>query len=203
MNLADRITLLRMILAPIFFIEYMLLKTFQKQLAGYMIWLVALLWIIALVAELTDMFDGMAARYYHLTSDFGRLFDPFADTLMQITGFFCFVIDGILPAFLFIIVLYREFGILFIRNLMLKKGITMGARISGKVKTVTYIIAGAIALLYASIIRLSELEFLQTVVKIAYIIKIAAIAVFSLSVLFSVLSFLDYLFEYIKAEKKK
>jgi CDP-diacylglycerol--glycerol-3-phosphate 3-phosphatidyltransferase len=191
-----------MILAPIFFIEYMLLKNFQKELAGYMILLVALLWIIAIAAELSDMFDGMAARHYNLTSDFGRLFDPFADTIMQITAFLCFVIDGILPAFLFVVVLYREFGILFIRNLMLKKGLTMGARISGKVKTVTYITAAAIALLYASIIRLSALEFLQPVVKIAYIVKIAAVAVFSLSVLFSVLSFLDYLFEYRKTAPK-
>jgi CDP-diacylglycerol--glycerol-3-phosphate 3-phosphatidyltransferase len=195
MNLADRITLLRIILAPVFCAEYMLLKIFQKELAGHMIWLVALLWIIAIAAELTDMFDGMAARHYNQTSDFGKLFDPFADTLMQITGFFCFVIDGILPAFLFLVVLYREFGILFIRNLMLRKGITMGARISGKIKTVTYITAAAIALLYASLVRLSALEFLQPVVKIA------AIAVFSLSVLFSVLSFFDYLSVYIAARK--
>jgi CDP-diacylglycerol--glycerol-3-phosphate 3-phosphatidyltransferase len=190
MNLADRITLLRIILAPVFFIEYMLLKTFQKELAGYMIWLVALLWITAIAAELSDMFDGMAARHYNLTSDFGRLFDPFADTLMQITGFFCFVIDGILPVFLFLVVLYREFGILFIRNLMLRKGITMGARTSGKIKTITYITAAAITLIYASLVRLSALESLQPFVKIA------AIAVFSLSVLFSVLSFFDYLFVY-------
>jgi CDP-diacylglycerol--glycerol-3-phosphate 3-phosphatidyltransferase len=196
MNLPDRITLLRIILAPIFFIEYMLLKTFQTELAGYMIWLIALLWIIAIVAELTDMFDGMAARHYNLTSDFGRLFDPFADTLMQITSFFCFVLDGILPVYLFLVVLYREFGILFIRNLMLKKGITMGARISGKIKTVTYIIAAGIALLYASLVRLSAFEFLQPVVKIA------AIAVFCLSVLFSVLSFFDYLFVYRNTAQK-
>jgi len=163
-----------------------------------MILLIALLWIIAIAAELTDMFDGMAARHYNLTSDFGRLFDPFADTLMQITCFLCFVLDGILPSFLFLVMLFREFGILLIRNLMLKKGVTMGARISGKVKTVTYIIAGAIALLYASIIRLSALEFLQPVVKIAYIVKISAIAVFCLSVLFSVLSFFDYLAVYRK-----
>jgi len=194
MNLADRMTLLRIILAPVFFIEYMLLKTFQKELAGYMVWLVALLWVIAIAAELTDMFDGMAARHYNQTSDFGKLFDPFADTLMQLTAFFCFVLDGILPFFLFLVVMYREFGILFVRNLMLRKGVAMGARTSGKIKTITYIAAGAIALLYASIIRLSALEFLQPVVKIAYIFKIAAIAVFSLSVLFSVLSFLDYLF---------
>ena len=202
MNLADRITLLRIILAPVFFIEYMLLKTFQKELAGYMIWLVALLWLTALAAELTDKFDGIAARYYNQTSDFGKLFDPFADTLLHITGFLCFVIDGILPAFLFLVVLYREFGILFVRNLMLRKGIAMGARTSGKVKTVIYVIAGGITLIYASIIRLSALEFLQPVVKIAYIFKITALVVFCLSVLVSMLSFFDYLFVYLKTAKK-
>jgi CDP-diacylglycerol--glycerol-3-phosphate 3-phosphatidyltransferase len=174
----------------------MLLRKFQTELAGYMIWLIALLWIIAIVAELTDMFDGMAARHYNQTSDFGKLFDPFADTLMQITAFLCFVLDGILPAFLFLVVVYREFGILFIRNLMLKKGVALGARISGKIKTITYITAAAIALIYASLVRLSALEFLQPIAKIA------AIAVFSLSVLFSVLSFFDYLSVYIKTAGK-
>jgi phosphatidylglycerophosphate synthase len=85
---------------------------------------------------------------------------------------------------------------------MMRKGVIMGARISGKIKTVTYIIAGGIALLYVSIIRLSALEFLQPVVKIAYMVKIAAIVVFSLSVLFSVLSFFDYLFVYRNTTKK-
>ena len=195
MNLADRITWLRIILAPVFCLVYFLPKLLPALFTGSLIWNVVLLWIIAVIAELTDMFDGMAARHYNLTSDFGRLFDPFADTLLQVTGFLCFVLDGILPVSLFLVVLYREFGILFIRNLMLKKGITMGARISGKIKTVTYIIAGGIALLYASLIRLSAFEFLQPVVKIA------AIAVFSLSVLFSVLSFFDYLFVYRTAKK--
>ncbi len=196
MNLADRITLLRIILAPVFFIEYMLLRRFQTELAGHMIWLIALLWIIAIAAELTDMFDGMAARHYNQTSDFGKLFDPFADTLMQITAFLCFVLDGILPAFLFLVVVYREFGILFIRNLMLKKGIAMGARIGGKIKTIAYITAAAIALIYASLVRLSAFEFLQPIAKIA------AVAVFSLSVLFSVLSFFDYLSVYRKTAGK-
>jgi CDP-diacylglycerol--glycerol-3-phosphate 3-phosphatidyltransferase len=132
----------------------------------------------------------MAARRLKKTSDFGKLFDPFADTLLQITGFFCFVIDGILPSVLFLLVLYREFGILFIRNLMLRKGVAMGARKSGKVKTVTYITAEAIALLYVSLDRLGVLGFLQPFVRTA------AIVVFCISVLFSVLSFFDYVIAY-------
>jgi CDP-diacylglycerol--glycerol-3-phosphate 3-phosphatidyltransferase len=196
MYLADRLTLSRIILAPVFFIVYFVPTMLPEQPAGTAAWTVALLWIIAFIAELTDMFDGMAARRLKQGSDFGKLFDPFADTLMQITVFLCFVIDGIFPAVLFLVVLYRELGILFIRNLMLRKGISMGARISGKIKTVTYISAGAAALLYVSLRRLGAAEAAQPV------IKTAAVAVFGISVLFSVLSFFDYLSVYKAVDKK-
>jgi CDP-diacylglycerol--glycerol-3-phosphate 3-phosphatidyltransferase len=189
MNLADKFTLLRIILAPAFAVVY-LLPVLVSQCAGYAAWTVAPLWIIAVIAEFTDMFDGMAARRLKQSSEFGRFFDPFADTIMQTTAFLCFVIDGIFPALLFLVVLYREFGILFIRNLMLKKGITMGARMSGKIKTIIYVVAGAIALFYASLQRLGAFESVQLAVKIA------AIAVFAVSVFFSVVSFFDYLSVY-------
>ena len=186
MNLANKFTLLRIILAPVFFLVYFLPGFLPPHYTGGAAWTVALLWIIAVIAEFTDMFDGMAARRLNQSSDFGRLFDPFADTIMQTTAFLCFVIDGILPAALFLVVLYREFGILLLRNFMLQKGITMGARISGKIKTVTYIIAGAIALLYASLRDLGLFEPFQP------ILRTAAIAVFAVSVLFSLVSFIDY-----------
>jgi CDP-diacylglycerol--glycerol-3-phosphate 3-phosphatidyltransferase len=189
MNLADKFTLLRIILAPVFALVY-LLPLLLPQCAGYAASTVAPLWIIAVIAEFTDMFDGMAARRLKQSSDFGRLFDPFADTIMQVTAFLCFVIDGIFPALLFLVVLYREFGILFIRNLMLGKGITMGARMSGKIKTIAYVTAAAIALLYASLRRLDVLEPLQP------ILSIAAVVVFAISVLFSIVSFIDYVLVY-------
>jgi len=189
MNLPDKLTLLRIILAPVFAVVY-LLPVLLPQCAGYAAWSVAPLWIIAVIAEFTDLFDGMAARRLNQCSDFGKLFDPFADTIMQISAFLCFVVDGILPAFLFLIVLYREFGILLLRNIMLQRGITMGARVSGKVKTVTYITAAAAALFCASLRRLNALEFIQPLARIA------AIAIFAVSVLFSIVSFVDYALVY-------
>jgi CDP-diacylglycerol--glycerol-3-phosphate 3-phosphatidyltransferase len=182
MNLANRLTLLRVILAPLFFAVYFL----PVWLTDKTVWSVPLLWAIFIISEFTDLFDGMAARRLNQTSDFGKLFDPFADTLMQISCFLCFVLDNIIPAALFLVVLYREFGIMLIRNYMLQKGKTLGARISGKIKTVTYIIAAGIALLYTSLRRLDVFEPLQPA------IGIAAVAVFAVSVLFSVLSFIDY-----------
>ena len=208
MTLADRITFVRLVLAPVFFIIYLLPRFFPSIFAvtsplidGNIVfvgapWTVPVLWFIFLGSEFTDMLDGMIARKRGEMSDFGKLFDPFADTLTQITYFFCFVIDGILPPLLFLAVLYREFSILFIRNLMLKKGIAMGARIGGKIKTITYVLAGALALLASSVIRLDiGTGFYRE-------ITFAAVIVFIISVVFAVISFIDYLSVYIKTPQQ-
>jgi len=192
MSLANKLTFFRVILAPVFFIVYLLPRFFPSLFVNGAIWTVPALWFIFIVSEITDLLDGMAARKLNETSDFGKLFDPFADTLMQITCFLCFVIDGIFPAILFLLVIYREFGILFIRNLMLKKGATLGARMSGKIKTVSYIIAAGAALLAVSFQRLEIFESLFP------LLKTGAVVVFFISVIISIVSFIDYILVYKK-----
>jgi CDP-diacylglycerol--glycerol-3-phosphate 3-phosphatidyltransferase len=200
MTLANKITTLRIVLAPVFFIAYMVpfWASFFFAEEGTLIsdlsrWTIPVLWVLFVVSELTDLLDGMAARMRKEVSDFGKLYDPFADVLVQVTYFLCFVSTGIFPAALFLLVLYREIGILFIRNLMLRKGVAMGARMGGKIKTTTYILAGALALLAVSMQRLGlgEPAFLLA--------RRIATAVFLVSVLFSLLSFADYLSVYRKS----
>lgn len=178
-----------------FFIFY-LLPVFKPELfVNGAAWTVPVFLLIFIFSEITDFLDGYAARKRNETSDFGKLFDPFADTIMQLTCFLCFVIDGLFPVILFLLIIYREFGILFIRNLMLKKGIIMGASIGGKIKTVSYIIAAGAAILITSLQRLSIFDFL-----LLYL-RVGANVVFVISVVISVLSFIDYLFIYLKAGK--
>ena len=196
MSLANKITFLRIILAPVFFFFYFIPVYFPSWFQKGAAWTVPVLVFVYIVSEISDYFDGLAARKLNETSDTGKLFDPFADTLMQLTCFLCFVIDGIFPAFLFLLVIYREFGILFIRNLMLSKGITMGARISGKVKTVSYIVAGSVALLFICLERLKIFEFLLPYVKTC------AIVIFAVSVIISIISFIDYLTVFKKSTAK-
>jgi CDP-diacylglycerol--glycerol-3-phosphate 3-phosphatidyltransferase len=174
-------------------------KFFPSLFVHGSVWTVPVLWIIFTVSEITDYFDGLAARKLNQTSDFGKFLDPFADTLMQITCFLCFVIDGvfpggILPVILLLLVIYREFGILLVRNLMLRKGITLAARMGGKIKTVSYITAAGAALFAASLQRLSisALEFLIP------IFRIGALIIFMISVIISVISFIDYILIYRK-----
>jgi len=195
MSLANKLTFLRVILTPLFFIVYFLPGFFPSWFNHSSAWTIPVLWFIFILSEVTDLLDGLAARKLNQTSDFGKLFDPFADTLMQITCFLCFVIDGIFPAILFLLVIYRELGILFIRNLMLRKGISLGARMGGKIKTVTYIIAGGAALLSVSINRLGIYDFLFPY------FKTGALVIFIISVIISIISFIDYLIIFLKAEK--
>jgi len=194
MTLANKLTFLRVILAPVFFIVYFLPGFFPAWFNHGSAWTIPVLWFIFILSEITDLLDGLAARKFNQTSDFGKLFDPFADTLMQITCFLCFVIDGIFPAILFLLVIYREFGILFIRNLMLKKGVSLGASMVGKIKTVTYIIAGGAALLTISLQRLEIYDFLFPH------FKTGAFVIFIISVVVSIISFIDYLNVFLKAE---
>jgi len=197
MTIANKLTFFRLFLAPVFFIIYLLPELIPSWFINGTGWTVPVLWIIFIACEITDLLDGIAARKLNEISDFGKLFDPFADTLMQITCFLCFVIDGIFPALLFLIVIYREFGILFIRNLMLKKGVTLAASLGGKIKTVAYIVAGCAALLTVSLQRLSVFESL-----IPYF-KTGALVIFIISVILSVVSFVDYLVLYLKAGSKE
>ena len=99
MTLADKITSSRLILAPLFFVFFNYFDSF---------WTVIVLWAIFIVSELSDLLDGMVARKRNEISYFGKLFDPFADTLTQLTYFLCFVMEGILHPFLLLAVLYRE-----------------------------------------------------------------------------------------------
>jgi len=204
MALANKVTASRLVVAPIFFVIYLLPRFFPSVFAvapygeGNALfigapWTVIVLWFLFIGSGVTDLLDGMIARRRGEVSDFGKFFDPFADTLAQVTYFFCFVIDGILSPVLFLAVLYREFSILFIRNLMMKKGIAMGARIGGKIKTVTYILAGGLALLASSVQRLGMGgEFFR-------VFAMAASVVFGISVIIAVLSLFDYISVYRKA----
>jgi len=103
--------------------------------------------------ELSDLFDGMAARAANQVSDLGKVFDPFADVVSRLTYFLCFAVSGFMPVLVFAIIMYRELGILFIRMLAVKKGFVMGARAGGKLKAWSYAFSGISGLLYVSILR--------------------------------------------------
>lgn len=136
MNLPNKLTVVRLIFVPIFFLSFML--RFLPFSAATIISTVLMV-ACYLVAEISDLLDGKIARKNNLVTDLGKVLDPFADTLSHLTFFVCFLSYGIMPAWAFVIIMWREFAILFMRMLIIKQGgKAMPANIFGKSKTVLY-----------------------------------------------------------------
>jgi CDP-diacylglycerol---glycerol-3-phosphate 3-phosphatidyltransferase len=186
MTLADKLTASRLALAPLFFAAFSWGERFGQ------IPYIALLWIIFIVIEASDLFDGLAARRSGTVSDFGKLFDPYADVFARITYFVCFALNGIMPPWAFILILYRELSINFLRMILAQRGIAMGARPGGKLKSATYMSAGVASLAYMSAARLG------LGADILSALGIATLTLFSLAALLAVASFLDYCVQYKK-----
>ncbi len=91
--------------------------------------------ILALLAGLTDLLDGYLARRYHWVSDFGALMDPLADKIF-VTGTMLMAVEyRIIPAWIAIAVLFREFMVTGLRTLAAKKQVVISADRWGKLKT--------------------------------------------------------------------
>jgi len=188
MQLANFFTASRIVLAPIFFIIYFLPDYVN---ISPKITLVILVPLFAYM-QFTDFLDGYVARKYNMVSDFGKLFDPFADVLANMAVLFCFTLDNFIPSIFFLIILYREVSIVFVRMLAIKKGLVIGAKMLGKIKTVLYIAVGGMSLF----IRLCiTYNFGKNMISIFNIFNICLC---SLAGVFSILSFYFYLMDYKK-----
>ena len=186
MTLADRLTMSRLVLAPVFFAAY--------RWGAFLgpIPYVAILWGLFLLIEISDLLDGFAARRKGTVSDFGKLFDPYADVFARLTYFVCFALAGIMPAWAFIIILYREFSINFLRMLLAQRGVAMGARSGGKLKSAIYMVAGAASLLLVSFIRLGAFADSRAP------FEVAIYALYSIAAALAVISFIDYFIQFRK-----
>ena len=92
-------------------------------------------YIIASLAGLTDFFDGRIARKYKCESDFGRLMDPLADKIFIAATYIMMVDYRIVPAWIVVVVLAREFLVTGLRLLAIGDGVVIAADKSGKFKT--------------------------------------------------------------------
>ena len=129
-NIPNRLTIIRVILVPIFVFLYLNSSLVPAPFNRY-----AALAIFAL-ASFTDYLDGFLARKWGLVSNFGKFMDPLADKLLVCAALICFVQDGSLPAWIVIILIGREFIISGFRLVAASDGIVIAAGIWGKCKTV-------------------------------------------------------------------
>ncbi len=125
MNLPNKLTLLRIMLIPVFM--------------GVLYWgFPGSTWValaIFVAASLTDLLDGKIARKYNLVTDFGKFADPLADKMLVTAAMLWFVENGQMPAWALLIVICREFAVSGLRMIASDKGRVIAAGWSGKVKT--------------------------------------------------------------------
>ena len=128
MTTASKITLVRVVLIPV----YMLLMLLSANGADALRWAAVAVFIIASVS---DFLDGYTARHYNQVSDFGKFLDPLADKLLVTASMMIFVGWGRMPSWLVFIVIAREFAISGLRMVAANNGTVIAAGWSGKIKT--------------------------------------------------------------------
>jgi len=150
MNLANKLTIWRIILIPFFIIcfyipglalSYLTIGSFHLPYSH------VLGLIIFLIAAITDFFDGHIARKHNMITDFGKFMDPLADKLLVTAAFLIFVEQGVVPAWVVFIILAREFMVTGLRTIAAAKGVIMAAGWTGKLKTVVQFAMIAVLLL--------------------------------------------------------
>ena len=126
MNLANKLTILRLIFIP-FYVFFLMTDyfSFTSHIAMFLF----------ILASLTDTFDGKIARKYNMVTDFGKFADPLADKILVVSGMICFVALGRLPVWVCIIILAREFAVSGFRLVIAAKGTVLAASMVAKFKT--------------------------------------------------------------------
>lgn len=122
MNLPNKLTLLRILLVPVFIILEMNGHSYSAL-------------CVFVAASVTDLLDGWIARKYNMVSNFGKLMDPLADKILTMAAFVCLVEQGQVAGWMVIVILAREFIVTGLRTVAANEGIVIAAVWSGKIKT--------------------------------------------------------------------
>lgn len=143
MNLPNQLTVLRILMIPIFIIILVLPFDWGVlAVAGVQLPVTHLVAaIIFAVASFTDWLDGYIARARGLVTNFGKFADPLADKMLVMTAFIMLVGLGYAPAWIVAVIICRELAVTGLRLLLVEDGEVMAAAWPGKVKTATQMLA--------------------------------------------------------------
>jgi CDP-diacylglycerol--glycerol-3-phosphate 3-phosphatidyltransferase len=179
MNLPNKLTILRVIMIPLFLLILLTnwLPDPQKRIIAV---------IIFALASFTDYLDGYIARKNNLVTNFGKFMDPLADKLLVTSALISLVELGDLSAWIAILIISREFIITGFRLIAASDGIVIAASWWGKIKTVSQMLMIIIVLLNINTTLFNYLEYLLMGVVI----------------LFTIISCIDYIAKNIKVLKE-
>ena len=186
MNYANFITTLRLILAAIF------------TTVGSLDRIIPYAWVIAsllfLLASVSDWLDGFIARKMHTVTNLGKILDPLVDKVLVLTALVLFVEKNLVPAWIAIVMLSREFLVTGIRVVAMSKGSVLSATPIGKHKTLSQFIAIILGLM---LLVLEELDYAQLTI-FAHVISETLIWIFVWAMFLTLVSGMKYFFEVMK-----
>ena len=136
-----------------------------------------------LLAWITDWLDGYLARKKGLLTDFGRIADPFVDKIIVCGGFILLIqhANGIIPSWMVVVIVAREFLVNSIRSYSESKGIEFGATIWGKAKMFIQSLTISLILLFYAYLQCFE------------VIKLAIVVMLWMTVIITLVSGIKYL----------
>jgi CDP-diacylglycerol---glycerol-3-phosphate 3-phosphatidyltransferase len=132
-NLANQLTLSRLVLGPLFLIAFLSKWNYAYETSL----------LVAVLIEVSDVADGMTARSRKQVSDVGKILDPMSDSIARLSYYIGFLVMGLAAAWMVVILIYRDVIVSYLRVFSALTGTAMGRRTSGKWKG---ILQGAVAL---------------------------------------------------------
>lgn len=160
MNLPNKLTMLRIILVPLFVIAMCLPIEW--------VWPIYTALGIYIVAALTDFLDGYISRSKGLITKFGKIMDPLADKLLVSTGFIMLTGFGIIPAWITVIIVFRDFFVNALRMFGTDNHKDLAASLSGKIKTIFQLIGIPLGILNIALLpEYGYLAFVESASKMS------------------------------------
>ncbi len=149
MNLPNKLTVLRIILTPIYLAAMLIEFPYHYFVAV----------AIFAIASLTDMLDGKIARKRNLITNFGKLCDPLADKMLTTAALLAFMQLGLCNVWIIMIVLTREFLVTSFRLVASSQGVVIAAGIWGKLKTVSQMVFSILIMVALPFVEMFSLDF--------------------------------------------
>lgn len=197
MNLPNKLTMLRILLVPVFVICLcvpQILSWFEVQDTTTIMGYIAL--AVFVIAAITDCLDGRISRKQNIVTKFGKIMDPLADKLLVSTGFIMLTGLGVIPAFVTVIVVFRDFFVNALRMFGADNSKDVAAGLSGKVKTLFQMLTIVFALLsYIIAPEMAMFNFIQNSIFMntsELIINVVMSITVVVTVVATVWSFVDY-----------
>ena len=196
MNLPNKLSLLRIILIPVTMLFMLPISIYGFEPEGWNAFInnhgMLIAGIVFIIASLTDFFDGQIARRCNLITDLGKFLDSLADKMLVIAVLIAFVAIGRISPWLLAIIVLREFMVTGIRLVASKEGVVMAAKMIGKIKTTTQMIAIIYLMFEPTLMKFTGDDYTASLTS-PCVVSVIGDVLFLVCVIMTIVSGMDYL----------